>query len=89
MLCLPAFVFTKIRSNSESEALLAEKNITAVCRVNGYDGVIFGELNNPSVFGVNTAFAVHSANPVVAVAKAIKNCFADSCHYCHIKNNID
>ncbi len=89
MLCLPHLFFTEIGSDTKSKALFTEKNVAAVSRVNGDNGIVLGELANPSLFGVYIAFAVHTANPIVGIAESVKNLFADSCHDVHIKNNID
>ena len=39
--------------DTESEALLAEKNVSAVCGVDGPDGVVLGEVYDISVPGTN------------------------------------
>ena len=89
MLSLPALVFALIGSNSESEALFAEKNISAVTGINGDDCVILRELADISLFFVDIALAMKTANPILAVAQSLENGCADSGHNSHIKNNID
>ena len=89
MFGLPTLFASLVGSDTQSEALLSEENISAVTGVNGDDGVILRELADLSLFCVNIAAAVESANPVVAVAENIKNIEADSCHDAHIENNID
>ena len=89
MLCLPHLFFTEIGSYTKSKALFTEKYVAAVSGVNGDDSVVLRELADPSLFGINITFAVHTANPIIGIAESVKNLFADSCHDIHIKNNID
>ena len=85
----PALFPTLVGSDSQRKALFAEKNVSAVSGVNGDNSIIFGELADISVFGVNVAFAVKTSYPVVAVAENFKNFRADSGHDSHIENNVN
>ena len=89
MLCLPAFFPALVRSYTKSEAFFTEKNVSAVTGVNGDNCVVLRELADVSLFFVDVATAVKTANPVIAVAENFKNVFAYSCHNNHVKNNID
>ena len=80
MLCLPAFVLALVRSYTKCKALFTEKNVSAVSRVNGNNCIVLWELANPSLFGIHIAFAMKSANPVIAVTENVKNLLADSGH---------
>src|SRR5699024_5155445 len=73
----PALILALIRGDSESEALLAEKNISAVCGVYGPDSVVLGELNDVSVLGVNICLGVKSSYKVVGgVSEVLKRLLA-------------
>ena len=50
MLRLPSFVSALIGSDTQSEALLAEQDVSAVTGVNGDDGVILRELADIYLF---------------------------------------
>ena len=65
MLCHPALFPALIGSDTQSKALFAEKNISAVSRVDRDNGVILGELADVALFGIDIAGRVETANPVV------------------------
>ena len=89
MLSHPALFPALIRSDSESEALLAEKNVSTVSRVYGNNCVILRELADISLFGIDITFCMETANPIVAVTEYIENFLADTGHDSHVENNID
>ena len=89
MLSHPALFPALIRSNSQSEALLAEKNVSAVSGVYGDNCIVLRELADISVFGINITFCVEASNPVVAVAENVHNSLTDTSHDSHVENNID
>ena len=89
MLCLPTFFPALVRSNTECETFFTEKNVSAVTGVNGDNCVVLRELTDISLFFVDIATAMKTANPVVTVAENLKNVFAYSCHNNHVENNID
>ena len=88
MLCHPALVLTKVRSDSKCEALFTKKNVSAVTRVNRDNCVILGELADVSLLFIYLTFCVETTNPVIAVAENIENSLADSCHDSHVEYNI-
>ena len=67
----PALVFAEVRSNAQSKALFAEKNVAAVSRVYGNNRVIFGEVHNVSVFRVYVALCVEALNKVAVLAQSV------------------
>ena len=73
MLGLPALLASLVGGDTKSEALFSEENVSAVTGVNGDDGVVLRELADVSLFGVDIAAAVKSANPVIAVTENIEN----------------
>ena len=85
----PALFPALIGSDSESETLFAEQNVSTVSGVDGDDRVILRELADISVFGINVALAVKTSYPVVAVSENFEHLGADSGHYSHIENDID
>ncbi len=90
MLSHPALHFALIGSDTESEALLAEKNVSAVCGVDGPDGVVLGEVYDISVFRINLSFGMETSYKVVGlISKVLKSSLAHSCHDVHVKNNVD
>ena len=89
MLRLPSFVSALIGSDTQSEALLAEQDVSAVTGVNGDDGVILRELADISLLFVDVTLAVEASYPVVTVAESLKHLLADSGHYSHVEHNID
>ena len=89
MLCHPAFLSAKVGCDTESEALLTEKNVSAVTGVNRPDGVILGEMTDISLLLINVCARVKSLDEISAVAESLKNIGAYSCHNDHIKYNID
>ena len=52
MLCHPALVLALIGRDTKSEALLSEKNVSAVSGVYRPDRIVLGELNYISLFGI-------------------------------------
>ena len=89
MLSHPAFLPALVGRYAQRKALLAEQNISAVCGIDGYDRVVLREVANIALFGVNVAFCVKSANPVVAVAEHVKHFLSDACHYAHVEYDVD
>ena len=61
MLSHPAFFSAEVGSDTESEALLAEKNVSAVTGVDGPDGVVLREVADIAVFFVEVSLC--SADP--------------------------
>ena len=55
MLSHPAFFSAEVGCDTESEALLAEKNVSAVTGVDGPDGVVFREVADVAVFFVEVS----------------------------------
>ena len=89
VLCHPALLATKVGSNTKSEALLTEKNVSAVTGVNRPDSVILGEMNDVSLLLVKICTSVKTLDEVCAVTESIKNVSSNSGHDEHIKNNVD
>ena len=89
MLSHPALFPALVRSNSESKALLAEKNVSAVSRVYRDNCVVLRELADISLFGINITFCMEAANPIVAVSEYVKNLLAYTGHNSHVENNIN
>ena len=65
MLSHPAFVLALEGSDTQSEALLAQQNVSAVSRVDGPDRVFFRELNDITLFRINVCLGVQTTNEVV------------------------
>ena len=55
MLSHPAFFSAEVGRDTESKALLAEKNVSAVTGVDRPDGVVFRELADVAVFFVEVS----------------------------------
>ena len=85
----PAFLPALVGSDTESKALLTEKNVTAVCGVNGNDGVVFGEVADVSLFGIYVTFSVETSYPVVGVAENVEDSLTDTSHNSHVEYNVD
>ena len=89
MLCHPAFLSTKVGGYTESEALLTEKNVSAVTGVNRPDGVVLGEMTDVSLLLIDVCASVKTLDEVSAVAESLKNVGAYSGHDDHVKYNVD
>ena len=90
MLSHPALVLALEGSDSQCEALLAEQYVSAVSRVDRPNSVLFGEVNDVSLFRVNVSLRVQTANEVVrSIAEVLESLFAHSGHDVHIEYNID
>ncbi len=89
MLGHPALIFAQVRSNAESKALFAQQHISAVAGVDGNNGVVFREVADVTLFGVDLAFAVESAHPVGAVAKCFHYFGPYTGHDGHVQYNIN
>ena len=55
MLSHPSLVLALEGSDTECEALLAEKNVSAVSRVDRPDRILLRELNDISLFRINVS----------------------------------
>ena len=74
MLSHPALVLALVGSDTQSEALLAQQNVSAVSGVDGPDGVLLGELNDVALLGINVSLGVQTANEVVgSVAQVLES----------------
>ena len=86
----PAFVLTLEGSDTQSEALLAQQNVTAVSGVDRPDCVFFRELYDITVFRINVSLGVQTTNEVVRnIAQVFKCLLTHSGHDVHVQNNID
>ena len=88
MLSHPALFPALIGSDTQSEALLAEQNVSAVSGVDRDYCVILRELADVALLGIDIAGSMQSAYPVVRVAKNVKDLGADAGHDSHVENNI-
>ena len=89
MLRHPALVFAEVGSDTKREAFLAEKNVSAVSRVDGYDGIVFGEVHDISLFGIDVALAVETFHEVAVFAELFVAIHADARHDFHVEYNVD
>ena len=89
MFCHPAFVSAEVGSDTESEALLTEKYVSAVAGVDGPDCVIFGEMNNVSVVFVHVCSCMETLDEVAVFADTFKYVETDAGHDEHVKHDID
>ena len=89
VLCHPAFVLAEVRGDTKREAFLAEKHVSAVCRVYGYDRIVFGEMHDISLFGIYVAFAVETFYEIAVFAELLIAINAHSRHDFHIQHNVD
>jgi hypothetical protein len=89
MLSHPAFLATKVGSDTQSEALLAEQNVSAVTGVNGPDGVVLGEVADVTIFFVDVSASVQTLDIVSGIAQSFKNIGANASHNQHIENDVD
>ncbi len=89
MLSLPALVLCLIGGDTESEALLAEENVSAVTGVYGVDGVVLRELNDVSLLFVDVALCMCAAYPVVGITESLEYLCADSGHDGHVGYDVD
>ncbi len=90
MLSHPAFVLTLEGSDTQSEALLAQQNVSAVSRVDRPDRVLFRELYDITLLRINICLGVQTANEVVGgVTQVLKCLCAHTSHDVHVQNNID
>ena len=90
MLSHPGLVLALEGSDTESEALLAEENVSAVCGVDRPDSVLFGELNDVSVLGVNVSLGVETSYEIVGgIAEVLESLLAHTSHDVHVENNVD
>ena len=89
MLCHPAFLASEIGCNTESEALLSEKNVSAVSGVDAPDGVVLREMADITVLFVEICLRVKSLYKSGIIAESIENIISDAGHYKHIQNYIN
>ena len=89
MLGHPAFFLTQIGSDTQSEALLTQEHVAAVCGVHGNDRVILGEVHDVSLFGVDVARAVEALDEIPVFTQLIQAHFAHAGHDHHVQNDID
>jgi len=89
MLSKPAFFSCEVGCYTESEALFAEKNVSAVTGVNGHDGIVFRELNDITIFFVDIFSCVNALDKIVAVSESFNNFFTGSGHNEHVKYDVD
>ena len=62
MLGHPALVFAQVRGDTESEALFAQQNVSAVAGVYRDNSVVLREVHDISLLSVNVAFAVEAVS---------------------------
>ena len=89
MLGHPALVFAQVGGDTESEALFAQQNVSAVAGVYRDNGIVLREVHDISLLSVNVAFAVEALNPIGAVAQGIPNLLSHSGHDGHVQHNVD
>ena len=85
----PAFLTSEVGGNSESKALFAEKNVSAVTAVYGCDVVVFGEVADVSLFFVDVSLCMETLDEVGVVSESIENVLTCSCHNKHVEYNVD
>ncbi len=89
MLSHPAFFSAEVRSDSESKALFAEQNVSAVTRVDRPNGVLFREVNDITVFFVKVCLCMKTLDEVGAVTELVEASLAGTGHDKHIEHDID
>ena len=90
MLSHPALVLALEGSNTQSEALLAQQNISAVSRVDGPNCIFLRELNDITVLRINISLGVQTTNEVVGgFAQILESLYAHTSHDVHVQNNIN
>ncbi len=90
MLSHPGLVLTLEGSDTESEALLAEENVSAVSRVDRPDSILFRELNDISLLGVNVSLRVETSYEIVrSIAEVLESLLTHTSHDVHVENNVD
>ncbi len=89
MLCHPTLFASEVGCDTECEALLSEKHVSAVARVDRPDCVVLGEVADVSVFLGKLCSCVESLDKVGAVAEVIEHVETYACHNEHIEYNVD
>ena len=89
VLCHPAFLSAEIGCDAEREALLAEEHVAAVTGVDGDDGIVFGEVHDIALLGVDIALCVEALHKVAVLAECFKAVEPDARHDAHIEDDVD
>ena len=89
MLGHPALAAAENGGDAEREALLAEKDVSAVAGVDGPDGVVLRELNDVAVLLVELSLGVESLDEVGAVSESVEHLLAHAGHDRHGYDDVD
>ena len=89
MLSHPAFLTAEVGGDTESEALLAEQNVSAVAGVDGPDGVVLREVADVAVVLIKLRLGVQTLDEVVAVAERIEDIVANTGHDEHVEHDVN
>lgn len=89
MLGHPALVFAEVGRDTQREAFLAEKHVSAISGVDGDNGIIFGEVHDISLFGIDVALAVEALDEIAVFAQLVEAHRADSGHDFHVENDVN
>ena len=85
----PAFFSAEVGSDTQSEALLTEQNVSAVTGVDGPDGVVLREVADVTVLLVDICSCMQTLDEVSAVAESFQNVVANAGHDQHVENDVD
>ena len=85
----PAFFPALIGSDTEREALFAEKHVAAVTGVKAVNGVVLGELADITVLFFEFDLAVDAAHEIVGIAELVENFLRHAGHDRHVQYDVD
>ena len=80
----PALVLAEEGSDAQREALFAEQHVSAVCGVDGDDGIVLGEVHDIALLGIDVALAVQTFDEVAVLAQNVVAVKPDAGHDRHV-----
>ena len=85
----PALFLAEIGGDAQREALLAQKHVAAVSGVDGNDRVVFGEVQDVALFGIDVALAVEALDEIAVLAQLVQAHLAHAGHDLHVQDDVD
>ena len=89
MLGHPSFGLCLVGSDAQRKALLAHQRVAAVARIDRPDGVVFGEMAEVALGGIQLGLGMQAADPVVRLPQLIEGALARAGHDKHRKGDVD
>ena len=89
MLGHPALFLAQVRGDTERKALFAQKHVSAVSGVDRHDRVVFGEMHDVSLFGIDVALAVEALDEIAVFTQLFEAGGADPRHDFHVENDVN